>query len=220
MAKLTLGVLVSGGGSNLQVLLDGCAAGSLDARVGLVLSNKPGVGALERAARAGVPSLVLSHKDFPTREAFDAKVVEALRAHGAELVVLAGFMRLVTPVLLDAFPDRVLNIHPALLPAFPGVDGQGQALAYGVRVAGATVHLVDAGMDTGPILLQGVVPVLEEDTHDTLQKRILAMEHRLLPLAVQCFAQGRVTREGRRVRVQGVRTALGLGEPEDPLADP
>ncbi len=194
-------VLVSGSGTNLQALLDAEAAGQLAARVCVVVSNKPGVRALERARDAGVPHLVMPHGEHPTREAYDAAVVAALRAHGAEMVVLAGFMRLVTPVLLDAFPRRVLNVHPSLLPAFPGLDAQGQALAWGARVTGATVHLVDAGLDTGPIVAQAPVPVLDDDTRDTLAARILREEHRLLVSAVNALATGRVAVEGRRVKI-------------------
>lgn len=189
---LSVGVLVSGRGSNLGAVLDACASGALRAKVGVVISNKPGVLALERAAAAGVPTRTLPHGGFPSREAFDAEVVAALRGAGVELVVLAGFMRVVTPVLLDAFPDRVLNVHPALLPAFPGLHAQAQALAYGVRVSGCTVHLVDAGVDTGPIVLQRVVPVLDGDDEAALSARILAEEHLALVEAVGLFAERRV----------------------------
>ena len=193
-------VLVSGSGTNLQALLDARAAGALAADIVLVASNKPGVGALDRAAARGVATVVIPHKDFPTREAFDGALVAALRARDVELVVLAGFMRVLTPVFLDAFPGRVLNVHPALLPSFPGVDAQAQALAYGVRVTGATVHFVDAGVDTGPIVAQAPVPVLDDDTVDTLRARILREEHRLLVGAVHAVATGRARVEGRRVR--------------------
>jgi len=193
-------VLVSGSGTNLQALLDARAAGSLAADIVLVVSNKPGVGALDRAAARGVATEVIPHKDYPTREAFDGALVAALRARDVELVVLAGFMRVLTPMFLDAFPGRVLNVHPALLPSFPGVDAQAQALAYGVRVTGATVHFVDAGVDTGPIVAQAPVPVLDDDTVDTLRARILREEHRLLVGAVHAVATGRARVEGRRVR--------------------
>jgi phosphoribosylglycinamide formyltransferase-1 len=202
---ISLAVLVSGSGSNLQAILDAIQHGTLDASVALVLSNKADAGGLERARRAGVPTAVLSHHDYPTREAFDGAVVERLRAHGVEWVVLAGFMRIVTPVLLDAFPQRVVNIHPALLPAFPGAHGQAQALAYGVRFAGCTVHFVDAGTDTGPIIAQAIVPVEEADTVETLTARLLVQEHALLPAVLQWIAAGRVRVEpaaaGGRPRV-------------------
>lgn len=198
---LSLGVLVSGSGSNLQSVLDACSDGRLDAAVRVVVSNKPGVFALERAAKSAVEALTLSHRDFASREAYDGALVEALRARGVDTVVLAGFMRIVTPVLLEAFRGRVINIHPALLPAFPGVDGQKQALEYGAKVAGCTVHFVDAGMDTGPIITQRAVPVLEDDTVETLRARILVEEHKALPAALQWLAEGRLVVEGRRVRV-------------------
>jgi len=192
---LRLGVLVSGSGSNLQAILDAVAAGTLAAEVALVLSNKPDAFALERARRAGVQTAVVSHRDFTTRELFDAALVQALSAHRVDCVVLAGFMRIVTPVLLDAFQDRVINMHPALLPAFPGAHAQADALAYGVRVSGCTVHFVDAGTDTGPIIAQSVVPVVDGDTVESLSARILAEEHALLPTVLQWIADGRVVVE-------------------------
>ncbi|HEY8075969.1 MAG TPA: phosphoribosylglycinamide formyltransferase, partial [Labilithrix sp.] len=181
------------------------ASKKLRARVGVVISNVAGAKALDRARAAGAPTIVVDHKAFPSREAFDAAVVESLRAHEVRCVVLAGFMRLVTPVLLDAFPHRVVNIHPALLPAFPGVHAQKQALAYGVRVSGCTVHFVDAGMDTGPILAQATVPVLDDDTEETLRDRILEKEHELLPTVLQWIADDRVevvVGERPRVRIR------------------
>jgi phosphoribosylglycinamide formyltransferase-1 len=216
MAVITLGVLVSGSGTNLQSILDAVAEGRLDARVAVVVSNVAGAKALARAEKAGVPTVVVDHKAFPDRASFDAAVVRALGAHSVEVVVLAGFMRLVTPVLLDAFPHRVVNVHPALLPAFPGVDAQKQAFDYGVRVTGCTVHFVDAGTDTGPVIAQSVVPVLEGDDVDALRARILKEEHALLPRVLQWIAEGRVaveTRAGGRpvVRVRGESvTALGV----------
>jgi phosphoribosylglycinamide formyltransferase-1 len=219
MATLDLGVLVSGSGTNLQSILDAIGDGRLDARVRLVISNKPGARALERASDAGVPTLVIRHKQFASREAFDQALVDALVDAGVSWVVLAGFMRLLTPVFLDAFKMRVINIHPALLPSFPGVDAQQQALSYGVRVTGCTVHFVDAGTDTGPIIGQAVVPVHHDDTRDTLAHRVLAREHELFVTALQWIAQGRVRVvppqcEGARpsVRVDGVDACLGLAE--------
>jgi phosphoribosylglycinamide formyltransferase-1 len=199
----TVGVLVSGSGSNLQAMLDAVAAGTLPARIALVVSNRPAVRALERAAAAGVATRVVPHRDFPSREAFDAAVVEALRNAGVDVVALAGFDRLVTPVLLRAFPGRVLNVHPALLPAFKGLHAQRQALEYGVRIAGATVHLVDEAMDHGPIVLQGAVAVAPDDTEESLSRRILAVEHVIYPAALRLLAEGRLEVEGRRVRIRG-----------------
>jgi phosphoribosylglycinamide formyltransferase-1 len=216
---IVVGVLVSGSGTNLQAILDAVAARTLDARVAVVVSNVPGAGALERARAAGVEAIVVDHKRFADRRSFDAAVVEALRARGVELVVLAGFMRLVTEVLLDAFPMRIVNVHPALLPAFPGVHAQKQALDYGVRVTGCTVHFVDGGTDTGPIIAQAAVPVLDGDDEERLRLRILAREHELLPRVLQWIAEGRVTVEpamapgGRaRVKVRDVPTAVGMEE--------
>jgi phosphoribosylglycinamide formyltransferase 1 len=191
-APLVLGVLVSGSGSNLQAVIDAVAGGTLRATLGVVISNVPTAKALDRARAAGVPAVVIDHKAHASRASFDAAVVDVLRSHGVTCVVLAGFMRLVTPTLLDAFPHRVVNIHPALLPAFPGVHAQAQALAYGVRVTGCTVHFVDAGTDTGPIIAQAVVPVLDGDDEPTLRDRILVKEHELLPEVLQWIADGRV----------------------------
>ncbi len=215
MAVIALGVLVSGSGTNLQAILDAIDAGKLDAKVALVVSNVAGAGALERATTRGIPTRVIDHRGFADRAAFDAALVAELRAHGSQYVVLAGFMRIVTRTLLEAFPARVVNVHPALLPAFPGVDAQEQALRYGVRVAGCTVHFVDAGTDSGPIIAQAVVPVLESDDTASLRSRILEKEHELLPRVLQWLAEGRVTvepREGARplVRIAGVaRASLG-----------
>jgi phosphoribosylglycinamide formyltransferase-1 len=189
---IKVAVLVSGGGTNLQAILDAIDRRALAAEVALVLSNKPGVLALDRAGRHNVPTQVIDHRAFPTRDAFDQAIVDTLRACGTEWVVLAGFMRIITPVLLDAFPSRVVNVHPALLPAFPGAHAQAQALAYGVRFTGCTVHLVDAGTDTGPIIAQAVVPVRDDDTVESLTARILIEEHALLPAVLQWIAEGRV----------------------------
>jgi phosphoribosylglycinamide formyltransferase-1 len=206
MSRLSLGVLVSGAGTNLQAILDAIAGGTLDARVRLVISNRPDAGALERAKRARVPTRILRHQDFPSREDFDSAMVSELRGAGVDWVVLAGFMRLVTRVLLDAFPRRVVNVHPALLPAFPGVRAAEQALAHGVKVSGCTVHLVDEGTDTGPILAQRAVPVLDEDTPETLQARIHVEEHRCLVDTLRAIAEDRVSvvpgEEGARTIVR------------------
>jgi phosphoribosylglycinamide formyltransferase 1 len=214
-AVMRLGVLVSGSGTNLQAVLDAISQGQLDARIAVVVSNVAGARALDRARAAGVETLVIDHKGFGDRRSFDGAVVSALRAHEVEVVVLAGFMRIVTGVLLDAFPMRVVNVHPALLPAFPGVNAQKQALDYGVRVAGCTVHFVDEGADTGPVIAQATVPVLDDDDEEKLRLRILAREHELLPRVLQWLAEGRVEVEpaeapgGRaRVRVRGDVQAL------------
>jgi phosphoribosylglycinamide formyltransferase-1 len=203
---VNVGVLASGSGTNLQALIAAAARGELGpARLAAVGVNVAGCGALERAAQAGIPTFVLDHRAFASREGFDAALLETLRQHGVELVVLAGFMRLLTPSFLAAFPHRIVNIHPALLPMFPGVHAQKQAFDHGVKVSGCTVHFVDAGTDTGPIIAQAAVPVLDTDDEEALRTRILAEEHRLLPGVVRAVAEGRVTVEGRRVRVQGAQ---------------
>jgi phosphoribosylglycinamide formyltransferase 1 len=204
-----LGVLVSGSGTNLQALLDAVDAGTLEAKIGVVVSNVATAKALDRAKSAKIPAIVVDHKAFASRHAFDAAVVEVLQAHHVDCVVLAGFMRIVTSTVLDAFPNRVVNVHPALLPAFPGTHAQRQALDYGVAITGCTVHFVDAGTDTGPIIAQAAVPVLDSDDEASLTARILQKEHELLPMVLQWIGQGRVVVEppegGRsrtRVRVR------------------
>ena len=199
---ITAGVLISGTGTNLQAIIDRVADGSLDCRIALVISNRAQAAGLERATRAAIPTRVIDHHEFATREAFDGALADALRAAGVELVVLAGFDRLITRVLLDAFPNRIVNVHPALLPAFKGLHAQRQALAYGARITGATVHFVDEAEDHGPIILQGAILVAPDDTEETLAQRILEVEHRLYPAAIQLFAQGRLVVEGRRVRIR------------------
>lgn len=200
---MRLGVLASGSGSNLQAILDACASRRIPAEVSAVVCNLPGARALQRAEAAGVPALLLPHRQFASREEYDRAVIAALQRHGVELVCLAGFMRLITPVLLRAFENKILNIHPSLLPAFPGMHAVRDALAAGVRVSGCTVHVVDEGTDSGPILVQAAVPVLDGDTEETLAARILVQEHRCYPRAISLWAQGRVHFEGRRVRIDG-----------------
>ncbi|HEX4338621.1 MAG TPA: phosphoribosylglycinamide formyltransferase [Polyangiaceae bacterium] len=208
MARLSLGVLVSGTGTNLQAILDAVADGRLDAVVRVVITNKADAPALERARAHGVPALTISHKSHATRDAFDAALVAALREHGVEWVVLAGFMRLLTPTMLDGFKNRIINIHPSLLPAFPGVDAQQQAFYYGVKVTGCTVHLVDEGTDTGPILMQRAVPVLDGDDVGTLRARILAEEHALLVETLSAIARGSL--EVHAVENGRARARLGV----------
>jgi phosphoribosylglycinamide formyltransferase 1 len=193
-----LGVLVSGRGSNLQALIDAIGRGDLDATIGLVISNVAGVGALDRASAAGIETLVVPHAGWPSREAYDEAVAQALRGRDVDLVCLAGFMRRLSARFLEAFDGPVLNVHPSLLPAFPGLDAPGQAVAHGVKVAGCTVHLVTPELDAGPIVAQAVVPVLESDTGATLAARILVEEHRLFPAAVARILAGRWRVDGRR----------------------
>ena len=197
--KPVIAVLVSGSGSNLQAIIDATERGEIPGRIGLVVSNKADAYGLTRAEKHGIPTAVVDHRAFESRETFDAKLVEVLQASGAVLVCLAGFMRVVTPVFLRAFPHRILNIHPALLPSFPGTHGPGQALRYGVRFSGCTVHFLDEGVDTGPIIVQAVVPVYEDDTEDALAARILKEEHRIYPMAIRLFLEGRLSVAGRRV---------------------
>jgi len=199
--KLRLGVLASGGGTNLQSIIDRCDAGVLSAEIAVVICNNPGAGALARAESAGLKTCCIDHRDFSKRADFDREVIDRLQAAKVELVVLAGFMRIIGPAFLEAYPQRIINIHPALLPAFPGLHVQQQAIDYGARYSGCTVHLVDAGVDTGPIILQAVVPVLDEDSADDLAARILIEEHKIYPQAIQLFAEGRLLIENRRVRI-------------------
>ena len=198
----SIGVLVSGRGSNLQALIDASKDGTLGGEVGLVISNCPGVEALVRAERDGIPSLTLDHRGR-SREVHDREMASALQQAGVALVCLAGYTRLVSRELLSCFPDRVLNIHPSLLPAFPGLNAQRQALEHGVRVTGATVHFVSEGLDQGPILLQEAVGVVPEDTEASLSARILEVEHRLYPTAVRTVLGGRYRIVGRRVLLEG-----------------
>jgi len=217
---LALGVLLSGSGTNLQALIDAIAAGRLHARIAVVISNVPGAPGLERARAHGLTAVVVGHREAPSREAYDARLVEVLRAHGVALVVLAGFMRLVSPVLLNAYPARVLNIHPALLPAFPGLHAERQALEHGARLTGVTVHFVDEETDHGPILAQAAIAILADDSEATLHARIQDQEHRLYPFAIQLIAEGRVRVEGRRVVIADwTPSADGvLASPEPPSA--
>ncbi|MCW2278636.1 phosphoribosylglycinamide formyltransferase [Heliophilum fasciatum] len=199
---LQLAVMASGRGSNLQAVIEAIDAGRLDAHVVMVLANKADAYALTRAKERGIPAVFLDPKAYGTREDYDRAAAAQLRQAGAEALLLAGYMRIVTASLINAFAGRVLNIHPSLLPSFPGLHAQRQALDYGVRYSGCTVHFVDEGLDSGPIICQAVVPVEPGDTEATLAARILTEEHRILPEALQLIAQGRVTVTGRRVEIQ------------------
>lgn len=211
---LQIGVLASGEGTNLQAIIDRVEKGELPAKVALVLSDRAGSGALGRARRHGLNHTALTAADFPDKDAFDGAVIEALRAARVDLVVLAGFMRILSPGFVRAFPMRIMNIHPSLLPAFPGLHGIRDALHHGVRFTGCTVHFVDEGVDSGPIILQAVVPILEEDTEASLLERVHEMEHRIYPEAIRLFAQGRLRVEGRRVRILGEAPPIaGLRSP-------
>jgi len=200
-----LGILISGRGSNLQSIIDAVATGALDASIAVVISNRPDALGLQRARDARIDALYLDPRDYPDRDAYDRAIAERLRGRGVTLVCLAGFMRLVGQPLLDAFPLRILNVHPSLLPAFPGLDAQRQALDHGACVTGATVHLVSSDLDGGPIVLQAAVPLHDDDTVESLSARILEQEHRLLPQAVGLMAEGRVKVVGRRTVTTGPR---------------
>ena len=195
------GVLVSGRGSNLQAVLDRIADGYLPLEIGVVISDKADAYALERAANVGIKTVVVARKECASKEEFEEKIHAALVEAGCELVILAGFMRILGGGFVNKWHNKIINIHPALLPSFPGLDGQGQALEYGVKFAGCTVHFVDEGTDSGPIILQKVVPVLDDDTHDTLAARILEQEHIALSEALKLWAEGKLVIEGRKVRV-------------------
>lgn len=204
-SKLRLGVLASGRGSNLQAVIDAIESGVLQARVAVIISNKKDAQALERARTHGVTDVFLDPTLYAgmvdKREAYDRAVLDILRKHEVDLVLLAGYMKIVTPVLIDAYRHRMMNIHPSLLPSFPGLEAQRQALDWGAKVAGCTVHFVTEGVDEGPIILQATVPVLERDSPETLAARILVEEHAIYPRAVQLYADGRLLVEGRRVRI-------------------
>lgn len=199
---LALGVLISGGGTNLQAIIDEIEREELPARIRLVISDRADAYGLVRARNHKLPTAVVPHTDFPSREDFDRRMLELLKQHGVELVILAGFMRLLSSAFVRAFRHRILNIHPALLPAFPGLHAPRQALEYGVRIAGATVHLVDEEMDHGPIVMQAAVPVYGDDTEARLRARILRQEHRIYPAAIKLFAEGRVQIDSRTVRLR------------------
>jgi phosphoribosylglycinamide formyltransferase-1 len=202
--QVPIGVLVSGSGTNLQAIIDQIEAKRLDAKIEVVLSNKADAYGLVRAKNHGIATEVLDHKQFPSREAYDQAVVDILRARGVELVVLAGFMRLLSPVFVKAYSNRIMNIHPALLPSFPGLHVQKKAVEHGVRFSGCTVHFVNEECDEGPIIIQAAVPVFPDDSEESLAARILKQEHRIYPRAIQLYAEGRLRVEGRRVLVDGL----------------
>ena len=208
MKKVRLGVLVSGRGSNLQALIDNIEACKLTAEVAVVISDQADAYALERAKKHNIAAVHVSAKGYKgKRDAYDALLVAELKKHNIELLCLAGFMRIISPTLVKAFRNRIMNIHPALLPAFPGLHVQKAAIEHGVKFSGCTVHFVDEGMDTGPIIIQAVVPVLDNDTEDSLSARILAQEHKIYSRAIQLYAEGRLKIEGRRVTLSGGETS-------------
>lgn len=202
---LKLGVLISGSGSNLQSIIDHIEQGTLSAKIDIVVSNNPQAYGLTRAKKHGIPCSILKHQDFASREDFDREMIRVLNDAGVGLVVLAGFMRILTPSFLHAFEQRIINIHPALLPAFPGTHVQQKALDYGVKFSGCTVHFVDEGVDTGPIIIQSVVPVRPDDNAETLAARILTEEHKIYPQAIRYFAENRIIKKGRHVEIINIR---------------
>ena len=210
MSKVRIAVLVSGRGSNLQAIIDNIEKGLLPAEIAVVISDQPEAYSLERARKHNIPAIPISAKGYKgKRDEYDALLVKELQKHNVKLVCLAGFMRIITPTLIKAFPNMILNIHPALLPAFPGLHVQKAALEHGVKFSGCTVHFVDEDMDTGPIIIQAVVPVLDNDTEDSLSERILKQEHKIYSRAIQLYAEGRLKIAGRRVMVVNGKTAAG-----------
>lgn len=200
---LNLGILASGRGSNFQAIIDEIETGKINATIKLLIVDNPNAYAIERAKKHSIEYLYINPKEFPTKDDFFLKIADELKKKDVELVILAGFMRIVRHPLIKAFPNRIMNIHPALLPSFPGLYGQKQAVDYGVRISGCTVHFVDEGMDTGPVIIQAAVPVSPDDTEDTLSARILKLEHKIFPEAIRLYAEGRLSVEGRVVKIKG-----------------
>jgi phosphoribosylglycinamide formyltransferase-1 len=209
-SPLPIGILISGSGTNLQAIIDAIQRGDLSATIKVVVSNRAEAYGLERARTHGIPTAILSHKDFSSREEFEARLVQTLQTHGVELVVLAGFMRVLSPFFIRTYPERIMNIHPSLLPSFPGTHAQKQALERGVRIAGATVHFVDEETDHGPIIIQAAVPVYTDDTEASLSTRILDQEHHIYPHAIQLYAENRLQVQGNKVVI--------LDEPRAPTS--
>lgn len=202
MAPLRIAVFASGQGTNFQAIADAVREGKLDVSIELLVCDKPSAPVVERASRAGVDAFVFKPKDYPSREAYESEIVAELTKRGVELIVLAGYMRILTPTIVDPYYGRMINVHPSLLPAFPGVNAMGQALDYGVKLTGVTVHYVDGGLDSGPIIAQSVVPIQDGESIETLSERVQAVERELLPNVISWIAAGRVTLEGRHVTVK------------------
>jgi len=202
---LTLGVLASGRGSNFQSIIDSIESGFLKARIVALISDNADAYALERAKKHNIESIVLKPKDFPDKNTYYAHIADELGKRGVELVILAGFMRVAGKALIDRYRNKIMNIHPALLPSFPGLHGQKQAVDYGVKISGCTVHFVDEGVDTGPIIIQAAVPAYDDDTEDTLSERILKQEHKIFPYAIKLYSEGRISVGGRKAVIKGNR---------------
>jgi len=202
---LTIGVIASGRGSNFQAIIDNIESGYINAKISLLITDKVDAYAIERANKHNIESLFLSPKDFPDKDSYYTHMADELEGRGIGLVVLAGFMRVVGKPLVNRFPDKIMNIHPALLPSCPGLHGHRDAIDYGVKISGCTVHFVDEGVDTGPIIIQAAVPAYDEDTEATLSKRILKQEHRIFPLAIKLYSEGNIRVEGRKVVIESSR---------------
>ena len=203
MSVLKIGVLASGRGSNFQSIIDEIESDRLNAEIVLLISDNPSAFAIERAKKHRIDYLVVLPKEYRSRDNLFSKISDELKKKNVDLVVLAGFMRIVGKPLINAFPNKIMNIHPALLPSFPGLHGQKQAIDYGVRISGCTVHFVDEGMDTGPVIIQAAVPVSQDDTEETLSERILRLEHKIYPEAIRLFSEGKIEVDGRKVRIKG-----------------
>jgi phosphoribosylglycinamide formyltransferase-1 len=210
---LTLGVLASGSGSNFQSIVNNIESGQLNARVAVLITDKPDAYAIERAKKHNIEHLLLKLKDFPDKNAYYSHIADELKKRGVDLVILAGFMRVVGKTLIDRYRNKVMNIHPALLPSFPGLHGQKQAADYSVKISGCTVHFVDEGMDTGPIIIQAAVPAYHDDTEETLGARILKEEHKIFPYAIKLYSEGRLSVDGRRVVIKGDREDFAVTNP-------
>ncbi|MCK4777894.1 MAG: phosphoribosylglycinamide formyltransferase [Actinomycetia bacterium] len=200
-SKPRLGILASGSGTNLQKIIEAVQSGEIPAEISVVISNKEDAYALERARKHNISNLFINPKDFNSRIEYDKELIKILKSYDIDLIVMAGYMLVVTPEFIDTFKNRILNIHPALCPSFPGAYGVKDAFDYGVKVTGVTVHFADAGVDTGPIILQQAVPILEDDTEESLLKRIHEVEYKLFPQAIKLFCQGRLKIEGRKVKI-------------------
>lgn len=203
MSKLTLGVLASGSGSNFQSIINNIESGFLNAKIAVLITDNPEARAIERAENHKIEVLVIKPRDFEDKNRFYSHIAEELEKRGVMLIILAGFMRIVEKALIDRYPNRIMNIHPALLPSFPGLHGQKQAAEYGVKIAGCTVHFVDEGVDTGPIIIQAAVPAHHDDTEDTLGARILKQEHKIFPYAIKLYSEGRISVAGRKASIKG-----------------
>lgn len=210
---LKVGVLASGRGSNFQAIIDNIKSGFLKARVAVLITDNPEAYAIERAKKSNIEALIISPKNFTDKDSYYSHIANELKKKDVELVILAGFMRVVGKSLIKQFRNKIINIHPALLPSFPGLHGQKQAADYGVKISGCTVHFVDEGVDTGPIIIQAAVPVYEDDTEDSLSERILKQEHKIFPYAIKLFSEGRITVKGRKIFIDGQRESVVIFNP-------